>query len=187
MALVTLSIGSNSEPRQHITACLDALWEAFGELSVSRVYQSSPVGLPSNLTSADFYNLVVALESDRTIEHLQACFKALEQQHGRQPDTPSDQTVLRQPLDIDLLSVGQLTGCHGGVELPRRDILHHAFVLRPLAELLPDHRHPLTRQRYATLWKKFDAESQPLWPVTFSWRVMLPHRARHLTGLQDPP
>lgn len=187
MTLVTLSIGSNIEPRQHITACLNTLWDIFGELSVSRAYQSSPVGLPHGQTSADFYNLVVALESDWTVERLQACFKALEKEHGRQPNTSSDQTVLRQPLDIDLLSVGQLTGRHGGVELPRRDILRHAFVLRPLAELLPDQRHPLNRQRYATLWEKFAAESQSLWPVTFPWRVMLPHTARHLTGLQDSP
>lgn len=176
MTLVMLSIGSNVERRKNVTACLDALLKVFGDVSVSRVYESQPVGLSHDQTSANFYNLVVALESDWPVEQLQAHFKALEKKRGRQSDTSSsDQTTLRQPLDVDLLSVGQLTGCHGGVELPRQDILHHAFVLRPLAELLPNQRHPLTQRRYAELWQDFNAETQPLWPVAFAWQFELPH------------
>lgn len=181
MALVILSIGSNVQPMQNITACLDALLQTFGDMSVSRVYESQPVGLRHGQASANFYNLVVALASDWPVGQLQTYLKALEKKHGRQQDSQDmhskqdKQTSIVQPLDLDLLSVGQLTGCHDGVELPRRDILHHAFVLRPLAELLPAQRHPLTQRRYAELWRDFNAATQPLWPVAFAWRFKLPH------------
>ncbi|MGO2131716.1 MAG: 2-amino-4-hydroxy-6-hydroxymethyldihydropteridine diphosphokinase [Halomonas sp.] len=178
MTLVILSIGSNVQPRQNIAACLDALLQTFGDMSVSRLYESQPVGLRHGETSANFYNLVVALTSDWPVGQLQAHFKALEKKQGRQQDSHSKQdkqTSIVQPLDLDLLSVGQLVGCHDGVELPRKDILHHAFVLRPLAELLPAQRHPLTQRRYAELWQDFNAATQPLWPVAFAWRFELPH------------
>lgn len=178
MALVTLSIGSNIEHRRNIAACLDALLEAFGELSVSRVYESQPVGLIQGQTSANFYNLVVALESDWPIERLQCHLKALERKQGRQQNSLNQQGPLVQPLDVDVLTVGGLTGVHGGVELPRKDILRHAFVLRPLAELLPAQRHPLNQRRYDELWDGLDAESQPLWPIEFSWRRTLPYNSK---------
>lgn len=187
MALVTLSIGSNTGRTRRIAACLDALLDTFDNVAVSRVFESEPVGLESHQASANFYNLVVALESDWSVERLQAYFKALEARQGRRRATPDKQpsrsdmealAKLEQPLDVDILSVGQLTGVHDGLELPRRDILHHAFVLRPLAELLPAQRHPVNQRRYDELWQDFDAESQPLWPVEFNWRFALPHDSR---------
>src|SRR5699024_273538 len=102
-------------------------------------YESKPVGLKRHQISANFYNLAVALECDWPVERLQAYCKALEARQGRgeprgqAPRSNGDAaTHLVQPLDVDILSVGALTGIHGGVELPRRDMLRHAFVLRPL-------------------------------------------------------
>lgn len=184
MALVTLSIGSNVERRRNVAACLDALLDTFGKLSASRVYESRPVGLERRQVSANFYNLAVALECAWPVERLQEYFKTLEISQGRRQAAPGRQAPLStteptikiaQPLDVDILTVGALTGVHGGVELPRRDMLRHAFVLRPLAELLPEQRHPLSQRRYAALWQEFDAASQPLWPVEFEWRFALPY------------
>ncbi|WP_027966210.1 2-amino-4-hydroxy-6-hydroxymethyldihydropteridine diphosphokinase [Halomonas halocynthiae] len=186
MALVTLSIGSNVQRKLNITACLNTLTETFGDLSISQVYESQPIGLRHGQTSANFYNLVVALVSDWPVGELQAHVKALEAKQGRQPHAPNKYAPIIQPLDIDVLSVGKLTGQHDGIELPRNDILRHAFVLKPLAELLPNQCHPLTQQRYASLWRAFEANpalggSQELWPVPFTWHVALPHISTQLT------
>lgn len=194
MALVTLSIGSNIERTRNIKACLDGLLDTFGELSVSRVFESEPVGLASHQASANFYNLAVALQCDWPVAQLRAYCKALEARQGRRQEAPNKQAPLsitesaleptleiQQPLDVDILSVGQLTGTHDGIELPRRDLLRHAFVLKPLAELLPDQHHPLNQRRYDELWKEFEAdeaESQPLWPVELDWRFALPCRLK---------
>ncbi|MDN3557273.1 2-amino-4-hydroxy-6-hydroxymethyldihydropteridine diphosphokinase [Halomonas maura] len=164
MARVCVSIGSNIEREHHVRVCLDALAETFPALRISRVYESEPVGFEDG---RNFFNLVAVFESDWSVGALQAWCKRLEFANGRRPNSPK---FSPRTLDIDLLSVDALTGEHDGVELPRADILHHAFVLRPLAELLPDTRHPISGERYLALWQAFDADQQPLWPVAFVWR-----------------
>ncbi|MEZ5569709.1 MAG: hypothetical protein R3E54_15420 [Halioglobus sp.] len=54
--------------------------------------------------------------------------------------------------------------------LPREEIVDNAFVLRPLAELAPDERHPTLGVRYAELWEGYTRPGQTLFPVAFSWR-----------------
>lgn len=46
--------------------------------------------------------------------------------------------------------------------LPREDVQRYAFVLRPLAELAPALRHPVTGRRLADMWAEFPAHTQPL-------------------------
>jgi 2-amino-4-hydroxy-6-hydroxymethyldihydropteridine diphosphokinase len=164
MNLVTVSLGSNINPTRHIRCCLDALADSFGPLQISRVFESEPVGFAD---SRNFYNLVVAFHSDWTPGELQAWGKQLEIAHGRLPDIAK---FSPRALDIDLLTVGDARGMVDDVALPRSEITHNAFVLQPLAELLPDQRHPLCDTPYAALWEAFTLGSQRLWAVDFSWR-----------------
>jgi 2-amino-4-hydroxy-6-hydroxymethyldihydropteridine diphosphokinase len=164
MKLVTVSLGSNIEPDRHLRYCLDALADTFGSLHISRVFESEPVGFIDN---RNFYNLVVAFYSEWPPGELQAWSKQLEIAHGRLPDTSK---FSPRALDIDLLTVGNLCGIIDGVTLPRGEITHNAFVLQPLAELLPAKRHPLYDTSYAALWKAFELGNQRLWAVNFSWR-----------------
>ncbi|MDI5892977.1 2-amino-4-hydroxy-6-hydroxymethyldihydropteridine diphosphokinase [Halomonas rhizosphaerae] len=164
MAQITVSIGSNIERERHVRICLDALAETFGPLVISRVFESEPVGFEDG---RNFYNLVVAFDSDRPVGELQAWCKRLEFANGRREGVPK---FSPRTLDIDLLTVGDLTGRHDDVELPRGEILHHAFVLKPLAELLPEARHPLTARTYRAHWDAFETGQQRLWPVEFVWQ-----------------
>ncbi|MCE8013889.1 2-amino-4-hydroxy-6-hydroxymethyldihydropteridine diphosphokinase [Billgrantia desiderata] len=164
MTRVSVSIGSNIEREHHITACLEALDATFDNLVVSRVFESVPVGF---IDGRNFYNLVAVFDSDWSVGELQAWCKRIEREHGRRPGTPK---FSPRTLDIDLLTVGSLTGEHDGVTLPRDEILHHAFVLLPLAELLPDTLHPVAGRSYAELWAEFEAGDQRLWPIEFLWR-----------------
>lgn len=168
MALVTVSIGSNIHRNQHIAICLDALSERFGKLLISRIFESEPVGFES---SRNFYNLVAAFDTEASVGELQRWCKALEYANGRRKESPKFSS---RTLDIDLLTVGNACGLVDGVALPRDEIDKHAFVLRPLAELLPDQCHPVSGTRYATLWSRFSesaqARQQVLWPIDFHWR-----------------
>ena len=68
-------------------------------------------------------------------------------------------------------------GCYGPVTLPRDEISHNAFVLRPLAELAPEERHPVLGQTYRALWEAYDKASQQVFPVAFRWRGRVISRA----------
>jgi 2-amino-4-hydroxy-6-hydroxymethyldihydropteridine diphosphokinase len=155
MARVYLSLGSNQEPHRHLRAALQALRERFGAIDVSPAYRSRAVGFDG----ADFINLAVGLDTALEPGALNEWLHALEDRHGRRRDVPrySDRT-----LDIDIVLYGdRVVDGPGHLQIPRRE-LQHAFVLRPLADIAPDARHPRSGERMATLWAAFPAGHEPL-------------------------
>lgn len=163
MPLVSLSLGSNSDPQRVLSLALDDLEQRFGTLQLSPVFESEPVGF----VGPNFLNLVVCFDTALPLRELAAGLKALEEAHGRLPDAPR---YSGRTLDIDILCYGDLVGEHAGIQLPRAEILHNAYVLWPLALLLPEHRHPLNQQTFAQLWRDYDKGRQALWPIDFVWR-----------------
>lgn len=162
MVRVYLSLGSNIERERHIRAALDALAERFGELLISSVYESEAVGFEGD----PFYNLVVGIDTALEVAALSACLKRIEDDNGRDRSGPR---FSGRTLDIDILTYGDLDRPVAGVQLPREEILHNAFVLRPLAELAADECHPRLGLTYAELWRRYD-RPQSLWPIDFDWR-----------------
>lgn len=161
MARVYLSLGSNLEPQRHLRAALVALRERFGELDVSPAYRSKSIGFDG----ADFVNLAVGLDTTLVPAELNDWLHALEDRHGRRRDVPrySDRT-----LDIDIVLYDALViDGPGHLHIPRQE-LQHAFVLRPLADIAPQVRHPLSGQSMAELWAAFPVQREPLtlerWP-----------------------
>jgi len=163
MALIYLSLGSNIEPQRHICAALDALVEQFGELQISTVYESESVGFEGE----NFFNLVVGIYSDLGVGEISVILKAIENSNGRDRRQPRFSS---RSLDIDILTVDDLTGVFDGVTLPRDEVLKNAFVLQPLAQLAPHKVHPVTGQSFAQHWQQYDKTEQQLWPVEFRWQ-----------------
>ncbi|MFI2811828.1 MULTISPECIES: 2-amino-4-hydroxy-6-hydroxymethyldihydropteridine diphosphokinase [Microbulbifer] len=162
MAQVYLSLGSNIDRGRHIRAGLDALAAEFGNLSVSRVFESEAVGFDGD----NFYNLVVGLHTDLPVGQLALRLREIEDANGRVRSGPK---FSARTLDIDILTYDDLAGEFDGVKLPRGEIVKNAFVLQPLAELAPAQRHPLTGQTFAEMWEDYDKDKQKLWPVHFPW------------------
>ncbi|TGD72492.1 2-amino-4-hydroxy-6-hydroxymethyldihydropteridine diphosphokinase [Mangrovimicrobium sediminis] len=162
MAQVFLGLGSNVERERYIAAGLDALAELFGELAISPVYDCPAVGFDGQ----PFYNLVVGVETTLSVGELARRLRAIEMAHGRAADAPR---FAPRQLDIDILTYDDLTGVIDGVELPRGELLNRAFVLRPMADLVPDLCHPLDGRSYASLWRAF-GDDGGLRPAVYSWR-----------------
>ncbi|WHI48939.1 2-amino-4-hydroxy-6-hydroxymethyldihydropteridine diphosphokinase [Microbulbifer sp. TRSA001] len=162
MAQVYLSLGSNINRAQYIRAALDALAGRFGELQVSRVFESEAVGFQGD----NFYNLVVGLQTDLPVGQLALCLRGIEDANGRLRSGPK---FSARTLDIDILTYDHLTGTVDGVKLPRGEIVKNAFVLQPLAEIAPEVLHPVEQKTYRQLWNEYDQDSQKLWPVEFIW------------------
>jgi len=150
-----LGLGSNIEAEAHIAAGIAALREAFGKVSLSPVYRAAAVGFAGN----DFINLVASIETTLEPLELKRFLHALEDRHGRCRDVPkfSDRT-----LDIDILLYDDLCLLSPELEIPRDEILTAAHVLRPLADLAPDLRHPVTHQTMGELWQAFPQQDAGL-------------------------
>ncbi|WP_424682023.1 2-amino-4-hydroxy-6-hydroxymethyldihydropteridine diphosphokinase [Frateuria sp. YIM B11624] len=159
MTRAYLSLGSNLEPRRHLRAALDELRARFGAIEVSPAYRSRAVGFDG----ADFVNLAVALDTELEPEALNDWLHALEDRHGRRRDVPryADRT-----LDVDIVLYDQrVIDGPGHLQIPRTE-LKHAFVLRPLADIAPQLRHPLSGHSMAELWAAFPQQSEPLEPMS---------------------
>lgn len=163
MTTIYISLGSNIERDRHIRAGLDALRAEFGELRVSRVFESEAVGF----NGRPFYNLVAAAETDLPLATVCQRLRAMEFAHGREPDAKK---FAPRTLDLDLLLYGDLV-CDTPLVLPRGEVLTNAFVLWPLAELAPKLRHPVDGRTMGELWQAYDKASQQLCPIPFHWEA----------------
>ncbi len=170
MAQVYLGLGSNIERERYLVAGLDALEALYGELQLSSVYDSEAIGFAGR----PFLNMVVGVHTDNPVGEMARVLRRIEIEHGRPPDATR---YSPRQLDIDILTYDDQVGDVEGVLLPRPEILYNAFVLRPLAELAPDARHPENGLTYAELWQRYDRGSQALQRVDFSWRGRLISRA----------
>ena len=113
-----------------------------------------------------FFNLVVALDTELPVAALADRLRDIERAHGR---VRGEKKFASRTLDIDILTYGELTGEFDGVSLPRDEILKHAFVLRPLADLAPDACHPSLNKTYAELLEEYPFPEQRLSVVRFDW------------------
>jgi len=163
MSTVLLSLGSNINRTKNITAALDGLSDLFGELRVSSVYESEPVGF----TGDCFYNLIVEIKTDLSLQRLTENVKKIEDHNGRIRTGPR---FSARTLDIDIVTYGSLLGLNSGIELPRPELYYNSFVLWPMAELLPDVKDEKTGRTYHELWCVMAIENkQKLWKVDFYW------------------
>lgn len=158
MARAYVSVGSNVDPARHLRAALEALGRRFGPLVVSPVYESRAVGF----AGANFLNLVVGFESAEPPAAVVEALKAIESAHGRVRTGPrfADRT-----LDLDLILYGDRVIREDLVSVPRDEILGHAHVLRPLADIAGAEVHPVLGRSYRELWDELGQGLERLWPA----------------------
>ena len=152
---VYVSIGSNIDKKHNVISCIAMLRETFGELKLSPVYESRAVGFDGN----NFYNLVASFETAQSPRHVENALKLIEERHGRRRGKNRFES---RTLDLDQLLHGDLVINENGVRIPRDDIVQHAFVLRPLADLASRAMHPVLGKTYAGLWSDFDRDATVL-------------------------
>ncbi|ROR34519.1 2-amino-4-hydroxy-6-hydroxymethyldihydropteridine diphosphokinase [Inmirania thermothiophila] len=142
---VYVGLGSNVEPQRHVPSALAALRRRFGALETSSLYETEAVGF----AGAPFHNLAVGFGTDEPPEAVVAALAAIEDANGRDRRGPR---FGPRTLDLDLLLYGDLVGEVAGRPVPRPELVEHAFMLAPMAELAPGLRHPVLGRTLAELW-----------------------------------
>ena len=145
-AAVFIGMGANlphptfGSPQRTLQAALDELERRGVQvLRVSPWYRTAPV--PAS-DQPWFVNAVAELATELPADALLAVLHDVEQRFGRVRTVPNAARL----IDLDLLDyLGEIaSGGPGRATLPHPRMTGRAFVLRPLADLAPDWRHPVT-------------------------------------------
>lgn len=146
---VLIAIGSNRRHPRHgspadvVRAAVHALVEARIPVeAVSRLYHTAPLGPPQPA----FVNAAVRARTSLSPERLLVLLKRIERRFGPKGKIQWGPRV----LDLDIIAYGsqivpgRTEWQHGhGLAVPHRSAHKRAFVLRPLADVAPEWRHPV--------------------------------------------
>ena len=145
---VAIALGSNVGNRAaHLDWAVSRLREAVDGLRVSTFRETAFVGRGSQ---PDVLNGVVVGHTARAPRELLEQLLALEIERGRVRDGSGPQP---RTLDLDLILYGPLVIDEPGLVVPHPRFHERAFVLEPLAELVPDWVDPRSGKSIADLAK----------------------------------
>ncbi|MDP6419164.1 MAG: 2-amino-4-hydroxy-6-hydroxymethyldihydropteridine diphosphokinase [Candidatus Krumholzibacteria bacterium] len=135
--LVALSLGSNlGDRRSHLRRALRRLDEVLEDTRLSSLWETEAVEVDEKQNP--YLNLCLSGSCRLTARELLEYCKGLEVEAGRRPGGHR----LPRELDVDLLFLDQERHRDKTLSLPHPGLPGRRFVLAPLAEILPDWRHP---------------------------------------------
>jgi len=117
-------------------------------LRLSPVYETDPVGPPQ----PPYLNLVVEVDTGLPPQRLLEALLEIERALGRE----RKERWGPRTIDLDLLLYGDWVLEEEGLEVPHPRLHQRAFVLVPLADLIPEGRHPVLGRTFAELLALLD-------------------------------
>jgi len=136
---VAIALGSNlGDRRAHLDWAIERLVGLLADVRVSPIVETEPVDVPDEQPA--YLNAVLVGTTSLGPADLMAALLSLERERGR--TRPSFRAA--RTLDLDLILYGDRIVSLPGVEAPHPRFRERAFVVRPLAELAPDWRDPVT-------------------------------------------
>lgn len=131
-----LGLGANlGDPERQLVEALRRIGRVLSLDAISSVYRTEPVGFRDQ---PDFLNLVCAGRTALEPAPLLDALRAIEETLGRvrsHRDAP-------RLIDIDILAFDDRVHADSRLVIPHPRLHERAFVLAPLAEILPQWRHP---------------------------------------------
>ena len=135
MIEISISLGSNIDPKTNLIKANELIKEKFNFLNSSHVYSSKSAGFVGD----DFLNLVTVCSTNLKFDEVISTLKAIESSMGRKKEKEKFSDRL---IDLDLLTYGNEIIENSDKEVPHKDIEKYSFVLVPLAEVMPNNIHP---------------------------------------------
>lgn len=149
-----IGLGSNLGDGQ---TNLFAAWQRLGEVAgvtlsqLSSPYRTEPVGLD---TDHWFTNAVGEIFTTLSPADLLTAMLTIETDLGRDRALSQD-----RPVDLDLLYYGDLMIQSHTLIVPHPRIANRLFVLAPLAEIAPEHVHPILARTSLELCNELRAQN----------------------------
>jgi 2-amino-4-hydroxy-6-hydroxymethyldihydropteridine diphosphokinase len=158
MTDVYLAAGSNVEPEKYLARALRELAAAYGPLTLSPAYRNQAVGFSGD----DFINLVVGFRTEDEVATVRRQLQKIEAACDRPPDAPK---WAPRTMDLDILLFGDLVSDEPGLKIPRPDLIKRPYMLRPIADIAPDVRHPISGKTMRELWESFEGDAHSMLEV----------------------
>lgn len=137
-----LNLGSNLGNRLlHITRAMKAIGEEFGQYETSHKVESDPWGFDS---TNRFVNIGLAIESDLDPEEVLTRLQTIEKGISPRGHRRWDGTYNDREIDIDIMASDGPAYDSPTLHIPHLHLEKREFFLRPLAELAPNWRHPVS-------------------------------------------
>jgi 2-amino-4-hydroxy-6-hydroxymethyldihydropteridine diphosphokinase len=138
MSLIYLGLGSNLNDRYaNLQRAIARLQAHFSVTAISPVYATEPWG---DADQPPFLNVCVAAVTSEPPRAVLKIIKAIETEMGREPTRRWGPRL----IDIDILFYDKLVLAEDDLTIPHPRIAERAFVLAPLADIIPNFRHPVT-------------------------------------------
>jgi 2-amino-4-hydroxy-6-hydroxymethyldihydropteridine diphosphokinase len=143
---VAVALGSNcGDRRAHLDYAVSTLRALLANLTVSRYYDTVPVGASG--PQAMFLNAAVVGDTTMSARALLDALLTIENERGRERPYPN----APRTLDLDVILFGDAVLEEPGLSVPHPRFRERRFVLQPLAEVAPDLRDPVSGKTIAEL------------------------------------
>jgi 2-amino-4-hydroxy-6-hydroxymethyldihydropteridine diphosphokinase len=151
MSLLYLGLGSNLNDRYaNLRRAIARLGRQVTITAVSPVYATEPWG---DTDQPPFLNACVAAATTMTPHAVLHLAKSIERKMGRETTRRWGPRL----IDIDILFYDDLTMADEELTIPHPRIAERAFVLAPLADLIPEYRHPQTGDTVRQMLDRVDS------------------------------
>lgn len=142
---VTLALGANlHDPRGQLQRAVAGLANVIRIEATSSVYLTEPVG---GVHQPDYYNIVLAGETDAPVYTLHDELHRIEAEMGRERRERNGPRT----IDIDLIAYGDLALRAPDLTVPHPRYAERSFVLEPLMEIAPGWRDPVDGRAIADI------------------------------------
>ena len=137
-----LNIGSNiGDRRDNLYRAVVALSAGTGGCAVSSIVESEPWGFESGNR---FMNLGVMLESDMAPQDMLDRIHDIEHRMGSAAHRDEQGGYIDRLVDIDIMAIDDIVIDTPTLQVPHPHLPERDFFLRPMMQLAPDWRHPMS-------------------------------------------
>lgn len=151
---IFLLLGTNRDELKSnlLTALKEMKQSKISIIKKSKIYKTKPWG---NINQADFLNMAVEVECDYSPRELLQVVKNIESKMGREKTTKRWGPRI---IDIDILFYGNKIVNENDLIIPHKEFYNRPFAIKPLSDISPDFRPPLSNKKIKDYLSEIDNE-----------------------------